>query len=261
MSKQQIAIGVDGCRGGWFFVRWRAGTADFGITADLRELFNGCSSARIAIDMPIGLRERRGGMRHCDRDARRLLGAKRASVFSPPLRGALKKQTHARASAWQKERCGKGLSIQSFNIAPKIAEVDALLRASLAARSALFEAHPELCFYALNDAAPVLASKKTDAGAGFRMRLLQAVIPEASDILNQALERYRRKDVARDDIVDALVLLHVARTPPERTQSIPLAAETDAKGLDMKMTFAAEPTVQEKIRSRLAPESTPATAR
>lgn len=251
MSKHAIAIGVDGCPAGWFFVRCRNGVFDFGVTADLTSLLDSDFPLSMAVDMPIGLREHRAAVRACDRDARTLLGEKRSSVFNPPLRGALTQDNHASASAWQKKRCGKGLSVQSFNIANKIAEVDNLLQSNAAAREAIFEAHPELCFCALNKGKPVLEKKKTAAGLSARMKLLKKNLPEAGQIYAQALAAHRRKDVARDDIVDALVTLQVARLPENKTLSVPLIPEHDARGLPMRITFAATAALKVRITAKL----------
>ncbi|MFK7888442.1 MAG: DUF429 domain-containing protein [Gammaproteobacteria bacterium] len=259
MSKPRTAIGVDGCRAGWFYVRRRGGVIDHGVTHDLALLLEEEQPVKIAIDIPIGLRERSGQMRHCDRDARLLLGPKRSSVFAPPLRGTLAFETHAAASAWQKKRCGKGLSIQSFNIGGKIAQVDALLAANSRARAALIEAHPELCFFGLNALQPVLAKKNTDEGANARMTLLNRVMPEATRVLDEALANHRRKDVARDDIIDALVTAHVAGLTTEQRLDIPLETELDARGLPMRMTFGVAAAVKKKTRQVLIDAAASAT--
>ena len=83
-------IGVDGCAGGWIAALRRdgRGEVDYQRVARLEELFAGTSTPSVvAVDMPIGLLER--GARQCDVEARRLLGVRRSSVFTPPLRPML----------------------------------------------------------------------------------------------------------------------------------------------------------------------------
>jgi predicted RNase H-like nuclease len=93
--------GVDGCRAGWVaaLVSATAGKGTrTGYLAHLERLWvsshfadalcktQGCNL--VCVDIPIGLS---GGRepRSCDVDARRLLGPRASSVFTPPVRAAL----------------------------------------------------------------------------------------------------------------------------------------------------------------------------
>src|SRR5262249_42903345 len=125
-----MLIGVDGCRGGWVVA-----TADpllsrlsFTRVDDLGPLFAAAQAgeALIAIDIPIGLSD--DGPRACDLAARRLLGRPRASsVFPAPPRAALAAPTYRRACALSRRCLGVALSLECFNILPKIREVDELI--------------------------------------------------------------------------------------------------------------------------------------
>ena len=55
---------------------------------------------------------------------------------------------------------GKGLSRQAFAIAPKIKEVDDFLQSCPTAEVTVREAHPEICFWALNGGCPMRYQKK-----------------------------------------------------------------------------------------------------
>ena len=101
--------------------------------------------ALIAVDIPIGLLDRaQPGGRPCDRNARILLGRARASsVFTPPIRAALKARAYREAMRLN----GAGMSKQAFNIMAKIREVDGVIEPG--SQDRVFEAHPELAFIGL----------------------------------------------------------------------------------------------------------------
>ena len=79
--------GADGCRGGWVafslhidgekIVKW-----DWNLCPRFRDvLLFSEGSAKLAVDMPIGLLNNpEPGGRKCDREARRLLGARRSTI-------------------------------------------------------------------------------------------------------------------------------------------------------------------------------------
>ncbi len=165
--------GVDGCRGGWV-----GAFAHFSQRGDLQWLYLDRHSsfaevleaarrvAVLAVDIPIGLLDvPHPGGRGCDRLARAQLRGRRGSVFTPPVRAALGARSHREAQ----RRNGTGLSRQSFNILPRIREVDRLLTPRLQQR--VFEAHPELAFARLADR-PLRHSKKSAPGRAERLRLL-----------------------------------------------------------------------------------------
>ena len=99
----------------------------------------------IRIGLPCGPEERQ-----CDQKAREMLGAPRASsVFHAPVRAELGATNYAQASeinraTTQGNTRGKEISKQTFAIAPKIREVDSLLRDSSKARRLVREVHPEV---------------------------------------------------------------------------------------------------------------------
>ena len=89
--RRQSAAGVDGCRSGWFYVHLKHGELDFGIAsrfADLAVLLP--EESRVFVDIPIGLIDEGEEGRSCDSQARKLLGPRRSSIFSPPCRAVLK---------------------------------------------------------------------------------------------------------------------------------------------------------------------------
>jgi predicted RNase H-like nuclease len=232
-------IGVDGCRAGWFYVRLtERGGISFGVVPLLEHLLALDPLAEhILVDIPIGLRDTDGQARACDLAARKLLGSPRAaSVFPSPIRAVLDAPDYDVARAQSRAITGKSPSRQAFGIFPKIREVDNLLQRSPAARSRVREAHPELCFYGLAGGRAMLHSKKTREGFEERLEVLSEHLPQAPRFVQSALAQFPRKDVARDDILDAAVCALVADKPAEWT-TIPNPPEFDAVGLPMTMVY------------------------
>jgi predicted RNase H-like nuclease len=116
-----FVAGVDGCHAGWIAFKFELTSLATSLEViDLPPLLTNCPSdlAFLAIDIPIGLLD---GSRACDKSARKQLGRRRgSSVFPAPCRAALTPTNHAEASAINRQKTGRGLSLQSFHIAPKI---------------------------------------------------------------------------------------------------------------------------------------------
>src|SRR6266540_1721796 len=88
--------GVDGCRAGWVVVlveqpTQRRRAYHIRLCPHFAEVFTlDPKPTVIAVDIPIGLLEEpQPGGRECDRQARRLLGRRASSVFTPPIRKLL----------------------------------------------------------------------------------------------------------------------------------------------------------------------------
>lgn len=232
-------IGSDGCKAGWFLVilhsdgRWKTE-----VQPDARSLWKTHSDAALILtDIPIGLPWQKVPVRACDIEARRLLGHPRgSSVFPAPVRVALKARDYLAACQLNEAEVGKRLSSQCHKICGKIRQMDELLRRAGSARTRIREVHPEVCFWALNNQQPMRHRKKSALGFDERLRLLQRVFPRTNDIVAQALDQFLRKDVARDDILDALVAA-VTALKPEALASLPEPGQTDACGLPMEIVY------------------------
>jgi predicted RNase H-like nuclease len=198
----------------------------------IAELFTDTLAPNIvAVDVPIGLLER--GARDCDVQARRLLGPRRSSVFTAPIRPLLAATSQAEASQIRYRLEGKGVSIQASAIVPKIQEVDRLLRGNPDLREIIREVHPELCFFFLNGERPMSEAKKKPAGRTERVSLLRTWCGEAID---RALAERAKLGCDADDIVDAFVALWTAeRIQRAEAISIPTIPPVDAHGLRMEM--------------------------
>ena len=240
-------VGVDGCRGGWFSVGIdRTGAFEVKVLGSFRQLLDYYGDAKlILVDIPIGLPESEGG-RDCDRAARSMLGRPRgSSVFPTPTRQTVQQALRAPkdyGAALRKERdvAGKGISRQAFAIAPKIAEVDELMAdRGDGAVPVVREVHPELLVWALDDEKPMAFSKKGRKGRDDRLRVLQRHEPRSPKILDEASSKFRRKVVAKDDIIDALAAAVVARLHHARLRTVPECPPRDAKALPMEIVYPA----------------------
>jgi predicted RNase H-like nuclease len=168
----------------------------------------------IAVDMPIGLPERSGlGGRAAENAVRPLLGARQSSVFSVPARAAIYADGYADACARALENSDppRKVSKQLFNIAPRIREIDKLLRAFPAAAARVFEVHPEVAFWRLNGGRALAEPKKVKShpyapGLALRRALLIAAgLPK--DTVNASPPR----GAGPDDLLDALACATIAR--------------------------------------------------
>ena len=122
-------VGVDGCRAGWLAIGletehdWKVN-----IFPDVSSLWDHHRQASlILIDIPIGLKAEGRAERRCDPEARKLLGPRRSSVFPAPCRGAIYASSYQEACDINQRLTGKRLSVENWNIIPKIREVDCLL--------------------------------------------------------------------------------------------------------------------------------------
>src|SRR5262245_19672995 len=230
-------MGIDGCRGGWLVAASDAALSAlrFSVVEDLEPLISGAErdGMLMAIDIPIGLAE--GGPRTCDLEARRLLGRPRgSSVFPAPCRPALAATTYRRACGLSRRALGVAMSIECFNIMPKIRQVDALM--TPARQAFVREVHPELVF-ALASGRPhgLVEPKRTAAGERVRLRLLRRAAPRFDPAALRA--RLGRSRIARDDVVDAVACLVAAlRIAEGKALVLPAGAvEQDSRGLRMEI--------------------------
>jgi predicted RNase H-like nuclease len=232
--------GVDGCASGWIaaFVRPAGDGGAISVFSAFADLLATVQRPTIiAVDMPIGLPERTGhGGREAENAVRPLLGARQSSVFSVPSRAAIEATSYpaACAAALASSEPPRKVSKQSFNIGPKIREVDELLRSRPALAAGVFEVHPELVFWRLNGERPLTEPKKIkgrpyEPGLSLRRRLLQdAGLPAA------LISAPPPKGAGLDDLIDALACAAIARRIHAGTaRPHPDPPPRDAYGLPM----------------------------
>jgi predicted RNase H-like nuclease len=247
-ASDTLLAGVDGCAGGWVVA-----LADRTFTTialrhvkSFAELFSaGGEPALAAVDMPIGLPEQTGPKgRTPERLVRSLLGARQSSVFSIPSRAAVyagadtdepdERTRFVRACGIARATSAQGRAVakQGFHIFPKIVDIDRVLQRRPDLLHRVFEVHPEVAFWRMNGARPLSEPKKikgriSQAGIELRARLLVgAGVPVT--VIEMALP----KPVARDDWIDALASLVVARRLARREAiSFPSPPERDRLGI------------------------------
>jgi predicted RNase H-like nuclease len=233
-------VGVDGCPAGWLaaFVRPNGNDVSVRVVRRFSEILSAAEApAIVAVDMPIGLPERVGhGGRAAENAIRPLLGARQSSVFSVPARAAIYAADYRAACrlALAASAPPRQVSKQLFNIAPKIRELDEVLRADAEAARRTYEVHPELAFWHLNGRQALsqpkkLKSRPYELGLGLRRGLLIA-----AGLAAEAVNAKPPQGADADDLVDALACALVARRIYfGQAQSFPNPPERDAFGLPM----------------------------
>lgn len=223
--------GIDGCKAGWIFVSFDD-DPHYKIIRSDNELHETLENyGRVFIDVPIGL-EDENYTRTCDELLRKKLGKEYApSVFSPPIRPALHAPSYAEANMQSFEYTEKKLTLQAWNITPKIRTVDRLLSEHKNLRESVFESHPELLFMNLNGGM-IFQKKNTKKGLRHRLDLVKEYEKIAGDFFREIKEEYRRNEVEEDDIVDSMALALAAKQSVEKgIKTLPEQPETDAIGL------------------------------
>ena len=216
--------GIDGCKRGWFCAGLgRNGECDYFAESDIESAHRQIKErgGEIAlIDIPIGLRND-DKERECDREARRFVVTRKSSVFRTPCRqaieayktGADKQDSIEKGRNESRQVANMSLPCQTWCIADKIAETDDFLRRRKGGVR-IREVHPEVCFCALKGA-PLVRGKKTkrDRAEERRKILNQSrVLPcDAWDIVQDVRREYFVKQVANDDILDALAAAVTAK--------------------------------------------------
>ena len=240
IMRRYTAYGVDGCRAGWFYIAiGPCGQVRFGIVNRVECLVHQAADVdRILFDIPIGLPSDRLG-RECDEEARRRLKSpRRSSVFPVPVRAVLDHtDNYDNANETCQQLARKGLSQQTFAILPKIKEVDGLLRTIAKARRIVREVHPEVCFWALAECEPMEQSKKSELGQERRLEVLCRYWTVVKDKYQEILKAYPRRELSRDDILDAAAAAVTALADESVLRTLPVEPPKDDCGLPMEMVY------------------------
>lgn len=204
MQEAQKFVGVDGCRFGWIAVVIQGQEITCSIYKHWQDLWITHQDYQtMLVDIPIGLTDV-NFERSIEPLMRRVLERRKSSVFTPPARPSLSESNYKNALKINRNVVGKGISIQSFNIASKIKELDEFLKNGHHER--LFEAHPEICFHFLNHSKTPLHSKKTKQGIEERISILKLYQAKIEGYFKHFNKQIQRQFASPDDIVDALCL-------------------------------------------------------
>jgi predicted RNase H-like nuclease len=233
-----FVVGVDGCRGGWLAVRLsRDGNSDCHIFPDMASLWAAHrQAALILVDIPIGLPEYAND-RVCDKAARKVLGLRRASVFPVPCRAAVYAPDYDAAITINETITGKRIFRATWNLMPRMRQVDEILQADSRARGVIREGHPEVLFWGLNKSRPLAFYKKEAAGEAERLEVLQRVYGQAKALFSKLKKDLPGKDAAPDDLLDALAAAVTGLLGGTRLQTLPPSPERDSMGLPMEMVY------------------------
>ena len=251
-------VGADSCRGGWIGVGLDDGD---GARVKVREKFSEIlecfgDASLILVDMPIGLPNGVPTYRCCDDEARGKLKGRESSVFRVPSREFVTefKNSESRGKPWEysdanewirgESQGAKLISQQAFHIVEKIIKVDDALKSrDKDASPKVREAHPEICFWAMNNEIVMSNSKKDGWGFVERFRVVKRLIPDTDidGVFEEVRREYSNSKVGGDDILDALALAITAKIVsqnPNRLGTLPKDPPTDSKGLPMEMVYA-----------------------
>lgn len=234
------ALGVDGCRGGWLGCRIGAEVGpSFRVFPSIRELWAlwGAGAVRCLVDIPIGLPDGEAS-RRCDREARAVLGRRRASsIFNPPVRDALLAGSWAESATVNEMRSGKRISRQTWGLVPRIREMDEFLRSEAGSRGRFRESHPELLFHVLNQGLQLEHGKKVRPGIDERLAILERCFEGSSRAARSAMTALPHQLAQPDDVVDALVAAVVAFRFGASLATLPSDPPRDRAGLPMEIVF------------------------
>jgi len=208
--------------GGWVVAVVSAGHVRWSVQPDATAVLaatRDCTA--VGVDIPLGL-PAGPARRACDTRAAHRLGRARSSVFPAPPREVLAAPTYAQACAVARTLTGRGISLQTFHITPKIAEWDAVV---LTRR--VVEVHPELALRAM---APEVdfAPKKSARGAGQRIAALARWIDPATALGDLPA------GARLDDVLDALAVAWSAARWAQGAAEV-LGDERDARGRPMRI--------------------------
>jgi predicted RNase H-like nuclease len=243
-SSDTLVAGVDGCPAGWLVVLLpvgHPGQASATVVSSFAEILTlEASPSIIAIDIPIGLPDRTmPGGRLADIEARARLGERQSAVFAVPARAAVAETDYLSACAISARLSDppRRMSKQTFNLFPKIREVDLLMAPALQDR--VFESHPEAAFWAMNGQRPLALAKKVksrpfEPGLELRRKLLES----AGYPRKWLTDRHFRPSVAGpDDLLDACACAWTAaRLAMGKAVRFPAAEpDRDMKNLRMEI--------------------------
>ena len=225
-------LGIDGSKSGWIGVKQNLnheGSSEILFNNKLID-FLSPDIELIIIDMPVGLDKNiQQGGRLVDKEARKQLLKRKSSIFNAPIRDVLKAKSYNEANSISKSK-GLGISKQSWNLVPKINELDQILQIKI--RPQIYESHPELCFQTMNGGV-LKFSKKEKLGIKERKNIL---IKNGLDrkFLDNSLKK--NKNFQPDDFLDACALSWTAmRIINKQNLNLPEDPERDELGIIMQM--------------------------
>ena len=197
-------FGLDGCKYGWITAQLlKDKTIQLRIIKELDEINNITKeSAIIGIDIPLELHKK--GKRNAEKEARRILGSRASTIFSSPSINTLQATSYIEACRINYKETGLKISKQSWYLFWKIKQARKIYLDKTSNKT-LYEIHPELSFMAMNKMEVIKESKKTIEGRKKRLDLIRHIYPSFDFGIER--NKFLKKDVADDDILDVLAVL------------------------------------------------------
>lgn len=230
--------GIDGCRAGWILIELSENDRFvFSIESSLEKLLaNKNCKYPIYIDIPIGLADSITS-RKIETLAKPMLAPfKQSSLFVPPCRDAVYAGNYQDAKLINLAQLEKSFSIQAWNICPKIKESDSFIQQNKSIQ--LREAHPELCFAALNNYKALQSKKSEKQGIEERIDLLTKYYKPSRKVFAEIMQKTKRLEVKADDIADALCLAVSAKIAENHSMNkIQGTHRYDSKGIEMALYY------------------------
>ena len=199
---------LDGCRSGWIACYINPSHEILFAHLSDNDLIHLSPSTQILVDIPVNLPlDYRDYPRHRDVRAKGYLGKFHSSIFYAPLRSWLNKtllEINQDCAQHNKPK----LSIQSYNLFPKIKSIQSLL-----STHKVIEIHPELLVHDFLGTSK--QSKKTKYGQDQRLQIIQhslslkISISEIQNYRQNLIHTDSKFDGQIDDIIDALFVAHV----------------------------------------------------
>jgi predicted RNase H-like nuclease len=225
----KLIAGVTPCRPGWLVASAKLHGSTIGpetprvMPTFLDVLSERPSFSLIVVNAPIGFPDsKESGSRSCDLQARALVGRRGGAVHSAPTRDVLSGRV-----PWYEG----GLDVVSASLLPKYQEVAEEM--SGYRQRTVYEGHPELSFYQINQDTPLKRSKKIVPGLDERRAVLIKQIPGIERILDATMSGAPVKH-----LYDATAMLWTARRVfGHAARRIPKEAEWDSEGLRMEIVY------------------------
>ena len=177
--------------------------------------------ATIVVNSPVGFADDPAtGLRTCDVEAKKVLGRRGITVRRVPTRPTL---VDGKDASFDKL---DAVTAMRLPVIKEVAEEMSPYRQRL-----VYEGHPELSFYVLNQDAPLRYSKLKEMGRDERRDVLVTKVRGIESVIDS--------DIApRQHLLDAAALLYSARRVfLHAAKRVPAEAEWDSEGLRMEIVF------------------------
>lgn len=128
------------------------------------------------------------------------------------------------------------MGAQAWGIFPKVREVDDLMQARPGSRRIVREVHPEVSFWSWRGGVPMAHRKKSRDGR--KEREILATQWLGPDVVSLGRGNHRTKQLATDDILDAIAALWTAgRILDGSAKTLPVDPDRDVTGIPMEIVY------------------------